>query len=390
MKKFTSIAVAGLAGAIGLTSVASAQVSVYGRVTAGAIYADDDTDTSDGAWNWGATGIDGSNAHIAGTRFGFRGSQDLGNGLEAGFQIERAIREGERRSATQQRQNNVYLSGHWGKLTLGMQNNPYMNARKWDQTYLYGGNWHESYRHEGINYSMHRGPFSLNVMGLARVENDETPAAIGETAGMITAGMGETNGGDGVDAWIIHAGYDFGIAALDFAHHADNRDYDITTAATGDSGTTADAVASRATATALNNGAVDVSNYRDRTAIGVNGSVGAVDWYLAYQTSEVNASGGGFEDNDTDSIGGFLGFQMSENDTLYAYYVSHSGDRPRYDAAGAITLGEDYSETILGYSRDMGPGIRFIAEYQSLDLDLDGSDNGSDPSKLALVVRYVF
>jgi len=390
MKKFTAIAVAGLAGVIGVTSVASAEVTVYGRVTAGAIYADDDTATSDGAWNWGATGIDGSNAHVAGTRFGFKGSQDLGNGMEAGFQIERAIREGERRSATQQRQNNVYLSGHWGKLTLGMQNNPYMKARKWDQTYLYGGNWHESYRLEGISYSMNRGPFSLNVMGLAKVENDDATADIGTTAGMLTAGSGETSGNDAVDAWVLHAGYDFGVVALDFAHHADNLDYDINTAATGTAGDNADQVASRATAAALNNGAVDTNASRDRTAIGVNGSVGAVDWYLAYQTAELNAGGGGFEDNDTTSVGGFLGFQMSENDTLYAYYVAHSGDRPRYNAAGAVTLGEDYTETIVGYSRDMGPGIRFIAEYQSLDLDLDGSDNGSDPSKLALVVRYVF
>jgi len=401
MKKFTAIAVAGLAGVIGFTSVAFADVSFYGRVTAGAVHVDNDKDGDDGAWNLGAVG-QGSNStsnagRLNGTRFGFKGSQDLGNGMSAGFQIEREVREKHTPNVTRQRHNLVWLSGGWGKLTMGFQSNPYMNARNWDQTYLYGGNWGASYRHEGINYSMSKGPFSLNVMALGQVESDDATGMIAavdnsadNTIGDVAAGTTKTSGNDGIDGWIIHAGYDFGVAALNVAHHADNKDFDITTAAAGEVGTNDPQVASRTLATNINNGAVDGGASRDRTAIGVNGAVGAMDWYLAYETSELNAGGNGFEDNDTTSVGGFLGFQMSEKDTLYAYYVAHSGDRNIYNASGAVTRGEDYTETIVGYSRDMGPGLRFIAEYVSHDLDLEGGADGSDPSKLGLVVRYVF
>ena len=379
-KSIVAIAVAGLVGAVGFSSVASAEATVYGRVTAGAVHTDGDTDGNDGAWNFGATGIDGAQGRFNGTRFGFKGSQDLGNGMSAGFQIEREVRQGETPATVRQRHNLVWLSGSWGKLTLGHQNNPFLNARNWDQTYFYGGWWGhgEGYRDEGINYSMSNGPFSLNVMAQASSENQDDTAVIDAGAGGTTPmpGSVETSGDDGIDGWILHAGYDFGVVALNVAHHADNKDTDVTGAVAG-TGASGDA----ATTLANNNAAADTAS-RDNTAIGVNGSVGPMDWYLAYQTSELNASGSGFEDNDVSSVGGFVGFSASDKDTLYGYYVAHSADRA---TAG---LGEDYTETILGYSRDMGPGIRFIAEYQSLDNDTDA--DGSDPSTLALAVRYVF
>jgi len=399
MKWFTSIAVASLAAVLGFTSVAFADASFYGRVTAGAVHVDNDAENDDGAWNLGAVG-QGSNSssndgRFNGTRFGFKGSQDLGNGMEAGFQIEREVREKHTPNTTRQRHNLVWLSGGWGKLTMGFQGNPYMKARHWDQTYLFGGNWDESYRLEGINYSMSNGPFSLNIMALGQVESDENDAiemddiAATATRGMVTGGTGKSSGSDGIDGWVIHAGYDFGVAALNVAHHADNKDYDITTASTGvdESGAVLE---SHTLATNVNNGAVDANASRDRTAVGLNGSVGAMDWYLAYQTTELNAGGNGFEDNDNTSVGGIVSFSMSEQDTVYAYYVSHSGDRSRYNASGGETLGEDYTETIVGYSRDMGPGLRFIAEYASWDNDLAAGADGSDTSKLGLAVRYVF
>jgi len=389
MKKFTSIAVVGLAAAIGFTSVAIADATIYGRVTAGAVQVDGDEPNDDGSWSFG------SNRPGLATRFGVKGDQDLGNGMSAGFQIERNVTADD---GFAKRHNLVYLSGSWGKLTLGNQNNPYMNARNWDQTYFYGGAFGESYRHEGINYSMSNGPFSLNVMAMAESGNtQDAPGAVPTTGltGTPTAGVTETSNDDSIDGWIIHAGYDFGIAALNVAHHADNKDYDITTAAAPDS---ANAMTEGTVATNLNNMAVDANASRDRTAVGVNGSVGAMDWYLAYNSTSLNAGGDGYEDNDITSVGGFLGFNASDKDTFYVYHVAHSGDRGVYgdtdgDTDGlqlGVTRGEDYTETIVGYSRDMGPGLRFIAEYQSIDNDLEANANGSDTSNLALAVRYVF
>jgi len=400
MNKFTAIAVAGLAGAIGFTSVAFAEASFYGRVTAGAVHVDNDKEDDDGSWDFG------SNKPGLATRVGFRGSQDLGNGMEAGFQIERNVTADD---GLAKRHNLVYLSGSWGKLTLGNQNNPYMKARNWDQTYFYGGNWGHgsSYRHEGISYSMSNGPFSLNVQAIA----DSGPVTVSEgttlhyytgtaspagatavsgpalnglpeyirvsgtgdctritaecaqahTAPAPTSGTApssttrtygkEVDDSSGIDGWIFHAGYDFGVVALNVAHQSNE---------------------------------TEATDGRNNTAIGINGSVGALDWYLAHNSSELSAKADGAADNDVSSTGGFLGFQMSENDTIYAYHVAHSADI----ATGG--LGEDYTETILGYSRDMGPGLRFIAEYQGVDKDLPANTEGSDQSKLALAIRYVF
>jgi len=254
MKKFTSIAVVGLAAAIGFTSVAIADATIYGRVTAGAVQVDKDTPDDDGSWSFG------SNRPGLATRFGVKGEQDLGNGMSAGFQIERNVTADD---GFAKRHNLVYLSGSWGKLTLGNQNNPYMNARNWDQTYFYGGAFGEAYRHEGINYSMSNGPFSLNVMAMA--ESGNTQDAIGaidaSDIGTMSPvdGVTETSNDDSIDGWIVHAGYDFGVAALNVAHHADNKDFDITTAATAGTSMVADEVA---LARNRNNGAVDAGGQR--------------------------------------------------------------------------------------------------------------------------------
>jgi len=403
MKKFTAIAVAGLAGVIGFTSVAFADASFYGRVTAGAVHVDNDRPNDDGSWTFGA------NRPGLATRVGFKGSQDLGNGMEAGFQIERDVGD-----TFGKRHNLVYLSGGWGKLTLGNQDNPYMKARNWDQTYFSGGNWGHgsSYRHEGIAYSMSNGPFSLNIQAIADSANvvvnegttlhyytGSSPTGATEVSGADLNGLPEfirisgdaattctaisaecaqahsldtpgTSGvpsaapstttrtygrevddSSGVDGWIFHAGYDFGVVAVNVAHQSND---------------------------------TEATDGRNNTAIGINGSVGALDWYLAHNSSELSAKADGAMDNDVSSTGGFLGFSMSEKDTIYAYHVAHSAD------VASATLGEDYTETIVGYTRDMGPGLRFIAEYAARDFDLEADNAGSDWNRLGLVVRYVF
>lgn len=432
------------AAAIGFTAVAQADATFYGRVVAGAVYSDNDKGDDSGAWNFGAVGEDGGNA-FSSSRFGFKGSTDLGNGASAGFKIEREIDGSNTEDAkgngnTEQRHNNVYVAGNWGKLTLGHDSNPYMNARNWDQTNFRGGQFGASYRHEGVKYSMSSGPFSLNIVALANdtFEDDTSnisvnltdvattdyaltnvvsigledfgavltgdPATAAVAAGtavtidadnladanvarvlLVAVDANEINlqdseitGDDGVDGWIIQAGYDFGFLALNVAHHADNRDVKV-------NGSFSELLQTN------NSALTDVSGAsRDRTAIGVNGSAGPLDWYAAYETSEINASGTAIVDNDIDSFGGFLGFNMSEKDVLYGYYVAHSADRSTYDAAGTETLGEDYTETILGYSRQIGPGVKFIAEYTQWDYDLAAKDAGSDRSMLDLAVKYDF
>lgn len=460
------------AAAIGFTAVAQADAELYGSIRAGVVSSDDDGANSGNRLDLGATENDGT---IGGqglySRIGFKGSTDLGNGASAGFKVERQVGSG----ALTTRHTNVYVGGSWGKLTLGQQDNPYRNARHWDQTWFLGGQYSTDggSRIEGLNYALSSGAFSLNIMATANDTNidtadgdfstfayysDETvaiPAVVAASAiaavpgsaaviaddgsiataqvdtvaavAAVTAADGipsltligggpvavdsdlvpEISGDDGIDGWVIQLGYDFGPVALNFAHETNSKEVNLPqfgniavtgfttsheisgTAATQEQADALNAATSVAATNAANNlasGAVDAAKpTRDTTAFGLNGSAGPLDWYVAYQASELNTDN---YENDVDSFGGFLGYNLSEKNTLYAYYVAHSADRSTYNAAGAETLGEDYTETILGYSRKMGPDMTFIAEYLTIDKDTDAV--GSDPSVLALALKYDF
>ena len=406
-KLIAVLAATTMAGAAGFSAIASAEATVYGRVVAGAVYTDGDESGDDGAWNFGAVGKDGAKNGFASSRFGFKGETDLGNGSSAGFKIEREI-DGD--NDTSQRHNLIYLSGSWGKLTLGNQSNPYMNARNWDQTYFNGGVYGhgEDYRHEGIGYSMSSGPFSLNILAQARTDNvaggDDVQAAstkgadvadiIATSRANVTVATAETasDDSDGIDGWIIHAGYDLGVVNINVAHHATNKEVKATEAkATNPPGGTQPAAGVLEMAHTDGTKAVDAAGAsRDNTAIGFSGSVGSMmNWHLAYQTSELNTNA---YENDVDSIGGALTFNVTERDTFYVYHVKHSADRASYtkndDKVVEDALGEDYSESIIGYARNIGPGINFIAEYQETDDGLDGA--GSEPSILALAIKLDF
>ena len=375
--------------------------TLYGSIRAGLVSGDSDGADSNRRLDLGGTGNDGTlNGQGLYSRIGVKGSSDLGNGLSAGLHLERGVGSG----ALTTRHTNVWISGGFGKLTFGQQGNPYRNARNWDQTWFLGGQFSTDggSRVEGIKYSMSNGPFSLNVMATAndeaadgttfhyytatptgatavpdadlnglpefiRVSGTGACTAIGNgcakahtlnppgntgVASAAPSGTTRTHSQDddesGVDSWILHAGYDFGVVALNVAHETNE-----TEAATA----------------------------RTNTAVGVNGSVGPVGWYLSYQTSELeNAT----TDNDIDSWGGFVSFAASDSDTLYGYHVAHSAD------AATSSQGEDYTETILGYSHNFGGGVSLIAEYLTVDKDLASGANGNEPDTLVIAMKVDF
>ena len=360
-KTLTALAVSTVtAWAVGYSAMASAQVeaSVYGRVVAGAFFTDSDEGADSSAWDLGATGHDGSDPY--GSRIGFKGEADLGNGLTAGFQIERGVGS----DATSGRHNNLYLSGGFGTITMGQQGTSYNSARKWDQTNFFGGGdaYTPASRDEGIKYAMSAGGFNFDVMAMANGEAD-----------------GDADDDSGVDRWIVHAGYNFGPVNLDVAIATDVPiGVDAGDAATFTVDGNGDVIlddAAEADEGKVRDGTND-THTRDNMAIGINGTAGPVDWYLAYQTSERTDD----VNSDIDGIGGFLGFNMSESDILYAYYVTHDYDVDNNDNDNTFT------ETIFGYSRDIGPGVKFIAEYQESDQDVEDES----PSKLALAVKVDF
>lgn len=118
-KKLIALAIAGLAS---VPAFAQSNVTIYGVVDMAYQY------TGDSVFN----NVDSRNAIdsgvSAGSRIGFRGTEDLGNGLKAGFVLEQGIAVDTGGTAAGQgtfgRQSFVSLSGGFGTVALGRQYTP--------------------------------------------------------------------------------------------------------------------------------------------------------------------------------------------------------------------------------------------------------------------------
>ena len=163
MKRKTTLLAVGLASALGFTSVAiAADADIYGSVRSGIYHLSSEGGTK-AAWDLGSVdaGDLGGSGDKLWSRIGVRASHDLGNGMTGGLHIEKRL------DNFRTRHQNVYLSGAFGKLTLGQQGTPFHSAVSWDGTNLFG-NWidiHGGSRGQGIQYSsMLDGPFNFAAM----------------------------------------------------------------------------------------------------------------------------------------------------------------------------------------------------------------------------------
>src|SRR5574338_760341 len=117
-KKLIALAVAGL---VSVPAFAQSNVTIYGIVDMGYAYRGDNV--VDGVKN--RNGIDSGIAN--GSRLGFKGTEDLGNGMKAGFVLEQGILADTGSSAqgrTFGRQSFAYLGGNFGTVGLGRQYAP--------------------------------------------------------------------------------------------------------------------------------------------------------------------------------------------------------------------------------------------------------------------------
>ncbi|HJV92740.1 MAG TPA: porin [Azonexus sp.] len=127
-KKIIALAIAGLAST---AAFAQSNVTVYGVVDAAYVYTGVNGGTTLNAGE--SHGKDTSliqSGQLAGSRIGFKGTEDLGNGLKAVFVLEYALDidgnfgVGSSASGLNARQQFVGLSGKLGDLTLGRQYAP--------------------------------------------------------------------------------------------------------------------------------------------------------------------------------------------------------------------------------------------------------------------------
>ncbi len=117
-KKIVALAVAGILAA---PMAAQAGVEVYGkaRLSAGIISNDDST-----------AGNDDSKLNITShnSRLGFKGTEDLGGGLKAMWQIEREVDFSDKDDTLSTRNTFVGLGGDFGTVILGTHDTPYKMA----------------------------------------------------------------------------------------------------------------------------------------------------------------------------------------------------------------------------------------------------------------------
>ena len=335
-----------------------------------------------------------------GSRIGFRGSEDLGNGAEAGAHWE--VNVGGAGETEGGRHANVWYSGAFGKITIGQQGNPYRNAANWDQSFWIGGN--NRYgdggsRLQGVRYDGSAGAFNWSVMGTA--QNDDSNAAAASTVHVFAEGDSATGVGDadyatstieyaevesetGIDSWIATGHYDMGVATINLGYRTDN------------------------------NEAQAVGQAFDNFVISANGSLDALTWYVAFESNTDNTNVRKTDDligeatagtaihaddvtandnvtaiadamstaHDTNTIGLFLGYNLSDVSTLYFEWEDSASDG--LDYAGDNL---DKTSTLLGFSRRMGPSTQFIAEYVSID---NGSEFDADTSLLQAYLRVDF
>ena len=117
MKK-TLAAVAVLGAFAG--SALAADVQLYGIVDTGFLYAHTDTDKA-GAADTGSDSFQMMSGMASGSRFGFKGTEDLGNGLTVGFILENGISSdtGVDKGVFFDRESSLFLQGSFGKVAFG-------------------------------------------------------------------------------------------------------------------------------------------------------------------------------------------------------------------------------------------------------------------------------
>ncbi len=130
MKK--QLLAAAVATAIAVPMAASADVTVYGKLHYSIDSIDYDSGVSGAIIGTGNDklphGYDGSAVNSHASRFGIKGSEDLGNGLSAVFQMEFEIAADDLGDIKNKRNTYVALAGNWGVAGIGQVDTPFKSS----------------------------------------------------------------------------------------------------------------------------------------------------------------------------------------------------------------------------------------------------------------------
>jgi predicted porin len=263
MKKLL-IATAALAMVAG-TAQAQSSVTVYGvldkaysnleqKVTASGATTTTETTTTGGSGNGGITAAGAGGQNYTTERLGFRGTEDLGGGLKANFNVEFRLGQGDQTDSSPDttdfatRQSNVGLSGGFGSITVGRQTSLMeaaygagnsSNQNNFVGTLYYSGQKFNNSRSDrlvtyvspkmgGFNVAVQYG--SREVKTTTTTGQDEMTVNLSYAAGPLTAVLShtkeETKAANAVtakpEATVLGANYNFGPATA-FVTYAEGK-----------------------------------------------------------------------------------------------------------------------------------------------------------------------
>lgn len=361
-KKLIALAVAGLMTA---PAFAQSNVTIYGIVDAGYSWRGDNV--ASGVGNRSA--IDSGQS--AGSRLGFRGTEDLGNGLKAGFVLEQGIAVDTGTSTqggrTFGRQSFVTLGGNFGTVALGRQYSPHHLIGAATDPFGKGtvGEFNNVYKSEvrldnlAAYVSPNWGGFSFvigytqNALADESIENESSagdarawafapqykngPLAVAFNAHEVklkSNGINAALDGDKIRVYDLFGSYDFGVVKLAGAYgvrRVDSIDF------------SPDGVT----------GGEDSKQWMLGVTVPV-GAAGSVRASYTRRTTEVAAGG-----SDAKSSQWAIGYEhaLSKRTSLYAAYsdINNNGAAER---AGLIAEVGDAANTGKGYQRGLSTGIR--------------------------------
>lgn len=339
-------------GATGVVpvAVADASVSLYGSLRYGVEMTDKDdksveNEKEDAMWNLGSN---------RSSRWGIKGSMPAGEGLTAGFKMERAIGGTGSPSKMTARHHHVYLSGDAGTFTFGQQDAPYYGGTTWDGSQTLGGATDFLFRSSGVSYASNLGgPFNFKVLvgsGKGGAEKEE----------------------DGANHLEMSASFAAGPVNLNLGFYNDD---DMTK---------------------------DGKKYDGKQHLGgtVGGSVGPVNWTIGYDSGE-NVMMSLMPDEkdppqimgDQDRYGFHLGYAVGESGNLYMQYSA----RDWTDSVAAHNAKIDLDSVLVGYTHVLAKGVVVYGEFS--DTSMSTSDGGTkvsgkgtnvDTSKAVVAVKVSF
>lgn len=308
-KKLIALAVAGLVSA---PAFAQSNVTVYGRMDIGVFSQDDVNGNS-------VTTV--QNSGWTTSRLGFKGSEDLGNGLKAIFQIESRLRNDGDNDLNTNRDTFVGLTGGFGTLIAGRNSTP-LNA--WLMDYDASGS--NAFRHTNVNLAG-----ALEV----RVSNSVVYAAP-KMGGLDAAVLYAPDENDGVknDVYGIGLQYKTGPLAAFYTFHAVDNVVDNHAV-----GGLYDFGVAKVMATYIFN-SFEAANTEDETAwsLGVNAPIGAGVIGLGYTAQSDIA---GIDGNDVDVWA--LTYKHNLSKRTYAYTGYQRQDPDGGDAIDTFGVGIAHS-----------------------------------------------